>query len=153
VRLKNESGILPVASPELRQDQEEKQDRTMLRLWFIYFVLLFGAAQFYQWLTHLTWFEPFSLSEISLPFPVLMMAGAVLAIASNADKQLGVLSQSEDQASETPPSQAESTEANPAPLPESSAQPISLSAHRRMASRISFTIDKTNHRDERRPSA
>lgn len=125
----------------------------MLRLWLICFVVLFGAAQFYQWLTHLTWFEPFSLSEISLPFPVLMMAGVVLAIASNADKQVGGLGQSEDQAAADLPSQAEPTETNPAPLPESSAQPISFSARRRMASRISFTIDKTNHRDERRPSA
>lgn len=46
-----------------------------MQVWVVCFVVFFGAAELYQW-----------LQGISLPLPVLVIAGALLAIASNSDK-------------------------------------------------------------------
>lgn len=46
-----------------------------MQVWAVSFFVFFGAAELYQW-----------LQGITLPFPVLVVAGAILAIASNADK-------------------------------------------------------------------
>ncbi len=46
-----------------------------MRVWLTSFILLFGAAELFQW-----------LREITLPLPVFILGGAFLAIASNYDK-------------------------------------------------------------------
>jgi hypothetical protein len=46
-----------------------------MRVWLTSFVLLFGAAELYQW-----------AQELTLPMPIFILGGAFLAIASNYDK-------------------------------------------------------------------
>jgi hypothetical protein len=46
-----------------------------MRVWLISFLLLFGAAEVFQW-----------LRQMSLPMPIFILGGAFLAIASNYDK-------------------------------------------------------------------
>ena len=46
-----------------------------MKVWITCFVLLFGAAEALQWVQH-----------FSLPLPMLILGGALLAIASNYDK-------------------------------------------------------------------
>ncbi|MDX2240871.1 MAG: hypothetical protein NW224_09325 [Leptolyngbyaceae cyanobacterium bins.302] len=46
-----------------------------MRVWLTSFILLFGAAQLYQW-----------AQELTLPMPIFILGGAFLAIASNYDK-------------------------------------------------------------------
>ncbi|HEY9660588.1 MAG TPA: hypothetical protein V6C65_19200 [Allocoleopsis sp.] len=46
-----------------------------MQVWAVSFFVFFGTAELYQW-----------LQGITLPLPVLVVAGAILAIASNADK-------------------------------------------------------------------
>jgi len=53
----------------------ELQVANGMRVWLISFVLLFGAAELYQW-----------ASELTLPMPIFILGGAFLAIASNYDK-------------------------------------------------------------------
>jgi hypothetical protein len=48
-----------------------------MRFWVIGVILLVGGAELYQWMRHFT-----------LPLPMVIMAGVVLAIASNYDKHL-----------------------------------------------------------------
>jgi|GEM_PF-4454039 hypothetical protein len=67
-------------------------------LLFVCVVLFFGVAQFYQWSNGLD----------SLPFPVLLMAGAALAIVSN-------LSQRESQSVSLSPEAASVPSSAPAP--------------------------------------
>jgi hypothetical protein len=51
-----------------------------MRVWAICVVVLFGAAELYQWIEGLT-----------LPLPVLIGAGALLAIVSNSRGGFGLL--------------------------------------------------------------
>ncbi|WP_416666900.1 hypothetical protein [Egbenema bharatensis] len=46
-----------------------------MQVWLVCFLLFLGAAEFYQW-----------IQGISLPMPAFVFAGALLAVASNADK-------------------------------------------------------------------
>lgn len=46
-----------------------------MRVWLTSFVLLFGAAELYQW-----------AQDLTLPMPIFILGGAFLAIASNYDK-------------------------------------------------------------------
>ncbi len=46
-----------------------------MKIWFILFLIIFALAELYQWLKHL-----------SLPLPVHIVGGVLLAIASNFDK-------------------------------------------------------------------
>ena len=46
-----------------------------MRIWLTSFVLLFGAAELWQWAQHL-----------SLPLPIFILSGVFLAVASNYDK-------------------------------------------------------------------
>lgn len=46
-----------------------------MRVWLTSFILLFGVAELFQW-----------LREITLPTPIFILGGALLAIASNYDK-------------------------------------------------------------------
>ncbi|MEO1123611.1 MAG: hypothetical protein AAFW84_09630 [Cyanobacteria bacterium J06635_15] len=57
----------------------------MLRLWVVCFVLLFGCAEGYQWVSQLHWF-----SEVSLSLPLVIAGGMALAIASNHTHFLGL---------------------------------------------------------------
>ncbi|GAB4370598.1 MAG: hypothetical protein Kow00121_11440 [Elainellaceae cyanobacterium] len=47
----------------------------LVQVWVVCFVIFFGSAELYQW-----------VQGITLPMPVFVIAGALLAIASNADK-------------------------------------------------------------------
>lgn len=49
-----------------------------MKIWATSFVVLFGLAELYQWLKHL-----------SLPLPFFILSGALLAIVSNSDKVAG----------------------------------------------------------------
>lgn len=53
-----------------------------MRVWLVCFLVLFGSAEFLQW-----------LSKFSLPLPVFILGGVFLAVISNYDK-LPVLKQS-----------------------------------------------------------
>ena len=47
----------------------------MMKVWLAIFVLLFGATELLQW-----------VKQFSLPLPMLLLGGALLAVASNYDK-------------------------------------------------------------------
>jgi hypothetical protein len=49
-----------------------------MKVWLSCFFVLFAIAECYQWAQHIT-----------IPLPFYILAGAVLAAASNADKRLG----------------------------------------------------------------
>lgn len=49
----------------------------LMQVWIVCFVLFFAAAELYQW-----------LQGITLPLPVFVIAGALLAVASNAQTLL-----------------------------------------------------------------
>ena len=49
-----------------------------MKVWLSCFLVLFAIAELYQWAQHLT-----------LPLPLYILGGAVLAVASNTDKRLG----------------------------------------------------------------
>ncbi|MFB2838756.1 hypothetical protein [Floridanema evergladense] len=49
-----------------------------MRVWVASFLLLFALAQLFRWMKHL-----------SLPLPVFILGGVLLAIASNYDKRSG----------------------------------------------------------------
>ncbi|MBE9223978.1 hypothetical protein IQ264_00610 [Phormidium sp. LEGE 05292] len=49
-----------------------------MRVWFASFLLLFALAQLFNWMKHL-----------SLPLPVFILGGLLLAIASNYNKRSG----------------------------------------------------------------
>lgn len=120
-----------------------------MRLWLVCFVLLFGIAQFYQWLTHLTWFAQVDLEHFDLPVPVFIMAGVLLAIASNYDKESSF-------PFSLPTNPASDSGSSADALNASTATPVSVTSKPRTAAEpephLSFTIDKTNHRSERRPT-
>ncbi|MGI0485170.1 hypothetical protein ACN4EK_07015 [Pantanalinema rosaneae CENA516] len=46
-----------------------------MRVWLTCFILLFGAAELFQW-----------MKQFSLPLPVFILGGVFLAVASNYDK-------------------------------------------------------------------
>jgi hypothetical protein len=46
-----------------------------MQVWLVCLLLFFGAAELYQW-----------VQSITLPMPVFMIAGALLAVASNLNK-------------------------------------------------------------------
>lgn len=46
-----------------------------MRIWIISFLVLFGMAELYPWVTHFT-----------VPLPIFILGGALLAIASNYGK-------------------------------------------------------------------
>jgi hypothetical protein len=47
-----------------------------MQLWLTSFIVLFGVAEFWQW-----------VQQASLPMPFFVLGGAFLAIASNYDKR------------------------------------------------------------------
>lgn len=46
-----------------------------MRVWIVSFIVLFGAAEFFQW-----------FRQVSLPLPAFILGGAFLAVASNYNK-------------------------------------------------------------------
>lgn len=60
-----------------------------MRIWLACFGVLFAIAELYQWAKHLT-----------LPFPVYILGGAFLAVASNYNKLAGFFLQ--DSSAEPP---------------------------------------------------
>ncbi|MDJ1184865.1 hypothetical protein [Roseofilum casamattae] len=64
----------------------------MMRLWISSFLILLVLAELWQW-----------LKELTIPFPLFILAGALLAIASNFDR-LRQLTQAEPTASAESPS-------------------------------------------------
>lgn len=63
-----------------------------MKIWMTSFLLIFGLAEFYQW-----------AKEITLPMPIFVLGGALLAIASNYDKLTNFPLPLNHQAPETPP--------------------------------------------------
>lgn len=49
-----------------------------MRVWFASFLLLFALAQLFNW-----------MKQLSLPLPIFILGGVLLAIASNYDKRSG----------------------------------------------------------------
>lgn len=47
----------------------------LVRVWVVCFVVFFGSAELYQW-----------VQGITLPMPVMVIAGVLLAIAANTDQ-------------------------------------------------------------------
>jgi hypothetical protein len=88
-----------------------------MRVWVICFVVFFGAAEFYQWVQGLT-----------LPLPVFIVLGGLLAIASNSDKW-GILNRSSTAIPQTPPMQSDSI-----PIPQSPTMPLSFTIPRKSPS-------------------
>jgi hypothetical protein len=99
-----------------------------MQVWLLCVLLFFGAAEFYQWVQGFT-----------LPMPVFVLAGALLAVASNFDKfpSKGATPSSAPQPGAVPPvskpSASEALTQSSLPLPETSPQ---------TARSISFTIRK-----------
>lgn len=96
-----------------------------MRIWLACFGVLFALVELYQWVKHLT-----------LPLPVYVLSGAVLAIASNYSK----LSDWQEQDAGTD-----------MPLVVSSRHPDNLSQSTPAAQSprpISFTIRQKQHSDE-----
>jgi hypothetical protein len=48
-----------------------------MQVWIVCFLMFFGAAELYQW-----------LQGVTLPMPVFVITGALLAVASNVNKVL-----------------------------------------------------------------
>jgi hypothetical protein len=49
-----------------------------MRIWLACFVVMFGLAEFFQW-----------MKQLSLPLPVFILGGVFLSIASNYDRRAG----------------------------------------------------------------
>jgi uncharacterized membrane protein len=49
-----------------------------MRVWLACFFVLFALAEFFDW-----------VKELSLPLPIYILGGAILAVASNYDKMVG----------------------------------------------------------------
>ena len=56
-----------------------------MQMWAVCFVVFFGFAQIFQLIDGSLW-----LQDFSLPMPVFILAGVLLAIASNSNKRAGL---------------------------------------------------------------
>jgi hypothetical protein len=83
-----------------------------MRVWVICFVVFFGAAEFYQWVQGLT-----------LPLPVFIVLGGLLAIASNSDRW-GILNRSPSAIPQAP-------QPDSIPIPQSPTAPLSFTIPKR----------------------
>jgi hypothetical protein len=73
-----------------------------MRVWLISFFLLFVLVEFHQW-----------FQTVKMPLPLMLLAGVVLAIASNLiGSRWTSFSKSEDS---TPPFSDDLTESDPSP--------------------------------------
>jgi hypothetical protein len=71
-----------------------------MRVWLTCFILLFGAAELYQW-----------VQKLSLPMPIFVLGGVFLALFSNFDKLKEFPFHPEYQDPKLPSSEAPSVEA------------------------------------------
>ncbi|MDX2229815.1 MAG: hypothetical protein NW220_09270 [Leptolyngbyaceae cyanobacterium bins.349] len=92
-----------------------------MRVWLISFILLFGAAELYQW-----------ASELTLPMPIFVLGGVFLAIASNYDKLKNLPFHLDYEEPEPPPKSVTPAAKEPfqARAKASSTQPISFEIRR-----------------------
>ena len=101
-----------------------------MRVWITSVLVVFGMVELYQWMKNFT-----------LPLPVFILAGALLAIASNYGKYAGWSFQPPSASSESPlvqtPLRHESTN-NGSKLNPSSAKPLPQTTRE-----ISFTIRRS----------
>jgi hypothetical protein len=88
-----------------------------MQLWLTSFILLFGVAEFWQW-----------VQQVSLPMPIFVLGGAFLAIASNYTKLSTLPFHLDYKAPNSPFNPVTSTQANQAvspAIPQKSAVPPS----------------------------
>lgn len=95
-----------------------------MKVWIVSFVLLFGAAEFLQW-----------VRQFSLPLPIFILGGAFLAIASNYDK----LKDLPFHLDYEPP---ESAQKEVPAVPSATSQPVNPTNKRTQARSISFEVRK-----------
>ncbi|PZV17298.1 MAG: hypothetical protein DCF22_03815 [Leptolyngbya sp.] len=96
-----------------------------MQLWLTSFILLFGAAEFWQW-----------VQQASLPMPIFVLGGVFLAIASNYTKLSNLPLHLDDKALNSSFNPVTSTQANQAVSP---ANPQKSSVR---PSPVSFEIQK-----------
>jgi len=100
-----------------------------MRVWMISFLVLFGIVELYQW-----------MRDFTLPLPVFILGGALLAIASNYGKYAGWSlaeppTQSDGERAKTPSTRGLTNRPNWSNLHQSSSQPML-----KTQGSISFTI-------------
>ena len=147
----------------------------MAALWVVALIVLLVGSQFVRWSLQI--FATIGQVDLSgLPLPILILAGTGLAIAANSRKQWGVsmdrlLDDAPNPTNPTPPAAPPSVDAaatpppipatphpamttNPVrPTPPQSTVPAAVStAPSHNAASVSYQIDPTHHRDERRRS-
>ena len=109
-----------------------------MRVWITSVLVLFGMVELYQWMKHFT-----------LPLPVFILAGALLAIASNYGKYGGwpfqASVQSDANRVQTPPVGGFTNPPNWSNLNQSSATPLPKPDRS-----ISFTISSSAQEEARR---
>lgn len=92
-----------------------------MRIWLTSFILLFGAAQLYDW-----------AKELTLPMPIFILGGVFLAIASNYDKLKNLPIHLE----------YEEPVVEPKPVAPGKTEKVQIHAHSRSTQPISFEIQK-----------
>ncbi|HEY9649365.1 MAG TPA: hypothetical protein V6C95_01795 [Coleofasciculaceae cyanobacterium] len=97
-----------------------------MRLWITSCLVLFGMIELYQWIKHFT-----------LPLPMFILGGALLAIASNYDKLANWSLGNSTPDFPSPPNTVDSPSRNT--LNQSQTQPLS-----KQRKSISFTIRGVN---------
>lgn len=97
-----------------------------MRIWLTSFILLFGAAELYQW-----------AREFTLPMPIFILGGAFLAIASNYDKLKNLPIHLDYEAPEPEPT--------PKSVTPETATPITVKPKSTTTQPISFEIHKPFH--------
>ncbi len=118
-----------------------------MRLWLVCCVLMFAAAQGYEWVGRQLWFAD---PDLSLPW--LLLGGAGLAIASNlgAVQQLWPAPSTRAGASSAPsPTQSSPAFTNPAPGPDPAGGPTAKKPSPKGTgvgqTSISFEVPKNPH--------
>jgi hypothetical protein len=99
-----------------------------MRFWITSFLVLFGMAELFQWVKHFT-----------VPLPMFILGGAILAIASNYNKLVSW--PFEDSAAE-PPLMDSANSPNSRHLNQSQSKPVI-----QLPRPISFTINRSGKPD------
>jgi hypothetical protein len=104
-----------------------------MRVWITSVLVVFGMVELYQWMKNFT-----------LPLPVFILAGAVLAIASNYGKYAGWSFQSPSAQSQTQPVQTPLRDELTQPSKGSKLNASSAKSLPQATREISFTIRRTS---------
>ena len=110
-----------------------------MRVWIFSFLVLLGMVELYQWMKH-----------FSVPLPVFIVSGALLAIASNYGKYTGWSFSQQPEQSDTknhlskPTVDSFTNPPNQEQLHESTSNPVVQSTHS-----ISFTISRPTQEEVR----